>query len=204
MTSQKPGRRGRNCEFVLKKRGDTVKSFQTMDSIARLLKVCITTVLNTINKKKNLKGFTIECINKKPNYIRMFTVNGKLINKFETISDAAKELNKIRKGNLSSLESGISFSIRTETLRFGYWWRKDGFKKPSIVASHQSNIHKKICTYTRYYEDKDVYKKCGKIFISEGSYNHYCPSCREYIDYNAISSYEDKEVKISNFYNNEK
>lgn len=204
MTSQKPGRRGRNCEFVLKKKGDIVESFQTMGSVARFLKVCITTVLNTINKKKNLKGFTIECIHKKPDYIRMFTINGKLINKFETISDAAKKLNTIRKGNPDSLESGISFAIRTETLRFGYWWRKDGFKKPLVIVCHQPDKRKKICTYMRYYENSDIYKKCGKAFVSEGNHNHYCPSCREYINLSAISSYENKEVKISNFYNNEK
>ena len=204
MAYQKAGRRGRNCEFILKKNGTIIKSFQTMDSIARLLKVCITTILNTVNKKKKLKGFTIDCIEKTPLYVRMFNLNGKLIHKFETISDAAKLMRKMRGGNISSLESGISFAARTETSRFGYWWRRDGIKKQQPIVKPKKNIQKKSCSYWRYYEDFDTYKKCGKIFVSEGNHNHYCPLCQEYIDltagnvfigstYRAFETYEEKE-----------
>lgn len=185
MTHQKPGRRGRNCEFILKKNNVAIKSFQTMGSIARLLKVCITTVLNMVNKKREIKGFTVECIEKPPDYVKMFDINGKLINKFETISDAAKALKKIRKGNLSSLESGISFAIRSETLRFGYWWRRDGAQKPLIIEPSINNLFKKICLYMKYNEEEDIYKRCGKVFLSEGNHNRYCLSCQEYINLKA-------------------
>ena len=195
MIHQKPGRRGRNCEFLLKKER-LVKSFETMGGVARLLNVCITSVLNAIDKKRKLKGFLIECIEKKPNYVRQYNMNGKEISKFETISNAAKSLKKLRKGKTSSLESGISLAARTGVSRFGYWWRRDGTK---IISEEKPEINKdrKVCSYMKYSEESDRYEKCGRIFISQGNYNHYCSVCNDYINLNAENFSLKSSYKIS-------
>jgi len=185
MSKQKPGRRGRNYEFILK-RGHFVHSFETMSAVGRFLNVCTVSILNAINKKRILKGGIIECIQKPPNYVKQFNLNGKEVGRFETISDAAKFLKKkkVRGNKLSSLESGISFAIHTGKKRFNYWWRREGVK---IIIEEKSQINKqkKKCSYFTYDEKNDRHKKCNKEFISEGNHNHYCSECREYMDLNA-------------------